>query len=151
MVGICALDLPAAVVPLWQVEQIPVTGGTAVEWLKVVAHVVVDKWQVSHWDVVGTCVLGLPVAVEPLWQDEQFPATGGTAVKWLNPAVAHDVVEVWQASHCAEVETWVVGLPVAATPLWHELQRPTAGGESTLWSNVAIVQVVVDLWQLSHD
>ena len=76
----CVLGLPMALTP-WQVEQTPVTGGTAVEWLKAaVAQEVVEVWQVSHWALVGMWLVGLPRAVAPLWQLEQRPAAGGLAV-----------------------------------------------------------------------
>ena len=72
--------LPVAVVPLWQVEQVP--GATPV-WLKVAGVQALVLWQVSHDAVVGMCVVGLPVAVVPLWQVEQVP--GATPV-WLKVA-----------------------------------------------------------------
>ena len=64
--------LPVALVPLWQLKQLPVTP----EWSKPVAgfHAVVP-WQLLHSAVVAMCVAGLPVALLPLWQDEQLPVT----------------------------------------------------------------------------
>ncbi len=59
----CVVGLPVAVVPLWQVEQVP--GATPV-WLKVAGVQALVLWQVSHDWVVGMCVVGLPVAVVPL-------------------------------------------------------------------------------------
>ncbi len=59
VVGTWLVDLPSALVPLWQVEQRPATAGTAVVWLKLpVAQVVVELWQVEHWAVVAMCVVG---------------------------------------------------------------------------------------------
>ena len=72
--------MPVAVVPLWQVEQVP--GATPV-WLKVAGVQALVLWQVSHDAVVGIWVEGLPVAVVPLWQVEHVP--GATPV-WLKVA-----------------------------------------------------------------
>jgi hypothetical protein len=56
----CPVDLPRALVPLWQLEQMPVAGGLAVAWLKTpVAHVVVELWQLLHCAVVAMWVTGL--------------------------------------------------------------------------------------------
>ena len=101
--------MPNAVVPLWQVEQLPAALGPVVPvWLiDAGANAVVFLWQVSHCADVGMCVVGLPKAVVPLWQLEQRPATGGLAVAWLKVAVAQLVVELWQVSHCAVVLIWV--------------------------------------------
>jgi len=63
VVGIWPLGLPVAIVPLWQVEQVP--GATPV-WLKVAGVQALVLWQVSHAAVVGRCVADLPVAVVPL-------------------------------------------------------------------------------------
>ena len=67
--GMCPLDSPVAVVPLWQVAQVP---GSTPEWLKVAFQLLV-VWQVSQDAVVGRCPLDLPVAVVPLWQVLQVP------------------------------------------------------------------------------
>ena len=64
-------DLPVAVVPLWQLAQVPVT----LEWLKFAGVQAVVEWQVEHSAVVGIWVAVLPVALEPLWHDEQVPST----------------------------------------------------------------------------
>jgi hypothetical protein len=76
----CVVGLPVAVVPLWQVEQVP--GATPV-WLKVAGVQALVLWHVSHACVVGIWLVGLPVAVVPLWQVEQVP--GATPV-WLKVA-----------------------------------------------------------------
>jgi hypothetical protein len=55
--------LPFAVVPLWQVAQVP--GATPV-WLNVAGIQAVVRWQTSHDAVVAMCVAGLPFAVVPL-------------------------------------------------------------------------------------
>ena len=70
VVGRCVVGLPVAVVPLWQVAQVP--GATPV-WLKVAGVQALVLWQVSHDAVVGMWVVGLPVAVVPLWQVAQVP------------------------------------------------------------------------------
>ena len=65
VVGMCVAGLPVAVVPLWQVAQVPAAMPV---WLKVAGVQAVVVWQVSHEAVVGTWVAVLPVAVVPLWQ-----------------------------------------------------------------------------------
>ena len=72
--------LPVAVVPLWQVAQVP---GAMPVWLKVAGVQADVLWQVSQDAVVGMWVVGLPVAVVPLWQVEHVP--GATPV-WLKVA-----------------------------------------------------------------
>ena len=57
--------LPVAVLPLWQVEQVP---AATPEWLNVAGVHAVVRWHWSHAAVVGTWFVGLPVAVLPLWQ-----------------------------------------------------------------------------------
>ena len=85
--------LPLAVVPLWQVAQLP--GDTPV-WLKVAGVHAVVRWHTSHCWLVGTWLLGLPLAVLPLWQVEQVPAA---TPLWLKVAGVHAVVR-WHTSHC---------------------------------------------------
>ena len=70
VVGICVDGLPVAVLPLWQVEQLP---AVTVLWSKLAGSQAVVRWQLSQLCVVGTCVAGLPVAVLPLWQVAQLP------------------------------------------------------------------------------
>ncbi len=68
----CEAPLPVALVPLWQLKQLPVM----LEWSKPVAGLqAVVQWQLPHSALVGTCVAGLPAAVVPSWQDEQLPVT----------------------------------------------------------------------------
>lgn len=63
--------LPVAVVPLWQLAQLPVT--LACE--KVAGSQALVRWQSEHWAVVGTWLAGLPGAAVPLWQPEHDPVT----------------------------------------------------------------------------
>ncbi|MFH1819752.1 MAG: hypothetical protein ABIK08_08870 [Pseudomonadota bacterium] len=63
MVGTWVVGLPVAVVPLWQVEQVP---GAMPVWLKVAGVQALVLWQVSHDAVVGMWAEGLLVAVVPL-------------------------------------------------------------------------------------
>ena len=63
--------LPDAVVPLWQLAQVPVT----LAWLKLAGVQPPVWWQSLHSPLVGTCDAGLPVAVVPLWQLVQEPST----------------------------------------------------------------------------
>ena len=54
------VGLPSALLPLWQVAQLP---AATPAWLKVaVAQDVVELWQVLHWAVVAICVAGLVCA-----------------------------------------------------------------------------------------
>jgi hypothetical protein len=83
------LFLPVAVVPLWQVEQLPVTE----LWSnRADVHVLV-LWQSSQVLPLAMWVLFLPVAVVPLWQVEQLPVTE----LWSNRADVH-VPVLWQSS-----------------------------------------------------
>ena len=86
VVGMCPLGLPLAVLPLWQVEQVP---GATELWLKVAGSQALVLWQESQEAVVGMCPLGLPLAVEPLWQVEQVP---GATLLWLKVAGSQAVV-----------------------------------------------------------
>lgn len=67
----CMADLPVAVVPLWQLWQLPVTP----VWLKVAGNHAVVLWQLLHSAVVGTCVAGFPVAEALLWHEVHVPST----------------------------------------------------------------------------
>jgi len=64
--------LPVAMVPLWQVLQVP---GTTPVWLNTAPSQVTVVWQESQERVVGRCVGCLPVAAGklPLWQVLQVP------------------------------------------------------------------------------
>ena len=86
MVGICVAVLPLALVPLWQLEQVPSTS----LWFTVFAglHAVV-VWQSAHSVLVLMWVADLPVAFVPLWQEAQVPV----ALAWLNVAGVQPVVE----------------------------------------------------------
>ncbi len=76
VVETCVPDLPVAIVPLWQVAQLPVATVTEVCNLAP-TKLVVDLWQLSQagHEVVGKWVLVLPSAVVPLWQFAHFPAS----------------------------------------------------------------------------
>jgi hypothetical protein len=78
--------LPLAVVPLWQVAQLP---GTTPVCENVAGFHPVVRWQASQACVVGRCVAGLPLAVVPLWQVAHEP---GATPAWLNVAGVHPVV-----------------------------------------------------------
>ena len=61
--------LPAALVPLWQLEQ--VVALVKVLWSALApVQIVVDLWQLSQLAVVDRCDAVLPVATVPLWQLE---------------------------------------------------------------------------------
>jgi len=67
----CLAGFPVAEVPLWQLEQVPVTA----LWSKLAGVQARVVWQVSHWAEVVTCLAGFPVAELPLWQLEQPAVT----------------------------------------------------------------------------
>ena len=74
--GTWLLGLPVAMMPLWQVAQLP--GVTVTELCSVVlAKLTVDLWQLSQdgHEVVGIWLLVLPIAVVPLWHVAQLPGT----------------------------------------------------------------------------
>lgn len=82
-------ERPVALVPLWQLEHVPVTP----LWSnRAFVHVFV-VWQSSQAFVEGIWVGGLPVARVPLWQLEQLPVTP----EWSNEDVLQ-VPEVWHVS-----------------------------------------------------
>ncbi len=81
----------------------------------------------------------------------QLPAdTGPVVPAWLIVDGANAAKPVWQVSHCAVVGMWFVGLPSACVPLWQLAHRPATVGVAAAWLNVAVAQVVVELWQVSH-
>jgi len=59
---ICEADLPEALVPLWQLEQDPLTP----EWSNRAGVHAVVEWQLPQSAVVEMWLAGLPVAVAPL-------------------------------------------------------------------------------------
>jgi hypothetical protein len=95
----CVGVLPIAVVPLWQVAQVP--AAMPVWFITAPVKVVVPLWHRSQDCVVTMCVGVLPIAVVPLWQVAQVPAAMPV---WLNVAGVQAVVR-WQVSHDAVVVT----------------------------------------------
>lgn len=79
-------DLPVAVLPLWQVLQLP---GVIAVWLNVAGVHAVVRWHWSQLAVVGRWLAFLPAAVVPLWQVVQLP---GVTALWLKVAGVHAVV-----------------------------------------------------------
>ena len=75
--------LPVALVPLWQVAQLP---AVTPAWLNVAGSQAVVRWQASHDCVVAMWFDGLPWAVVPLWQVAQLPAA---TLRWSNFAGDH--------------------------------------------------------------
>ena len=63
VVGKCVGVLPLAVVPLWQLAQVPAATPL---WLNVAGIQPVVRWHESHEAVVGRWVGVLPLAVVPL-------------------------------------------------------------------------------------
>jgi len=119
------VGLPVALVPLWQVAQVPAAMPV---WLNVAGFHAVVRWQLSHCAEVVMCVADFTsmLANVPPWQLMHVPAAipawpkvGGTG--------SQAVVDVWQLSHAAVVGTCrAVGLPVADVPLWQVAQLPAA-------------------------
>ena len=100
---------------------------------------------------VAGLVRALAKTYVPLWQIAQLPAdTGPVVAAWLIAAGANAAKLVWQVSHCAVVGMWFVGLPSAFTLLWQLEHRPATAGVAAAWLKVAVAQVVVELWQVSH-
>jgi hypothetical protein len=62
----------------------------------------------------------LPVALVPLWQLAQL--LEAVNVEWLTLVPVQVVVDWWQVSQAAVVETCVLGLPVPTDPLWQLAQ-----------------------------
>ena len=100
----------AKLVPLaWQVVQ-PVV--MPLWFMAVPANEVVDRWQVSHVViVVGIWLLGLAKPAPPVtWQ----PAQPVVIPVWFIAAPPlNEVVELWQVSQAAVVDTWPVGFASA--------------------------------------
>lgn len=61
--------LPGALVPLWQLTQVP----SALTCENVAGDHAVGRWQSSHIFVVVKWVADLPVALVPLWQLKHDP------------------------------------------------------------------------------
>ena len=85
MVGICVALLPSALVPLWQLEQVPWTAA----WFTVLTgdHAVL-VWQSAQAVVVAMWLALLPVAVVPLWHETQV----AVVLAWLKVAGVQPVV-----------------------------------------------------------
>ena len=78
--------MPLALVPLWQLEQVPITSVWATVRTGDQALVV---WQLAQAVVLPMWVADLPVALVPLWQLTQVPV----ALAWLKLAGVQAVVE----------------------------------------------------------
>jgi hypothetical protein len=70
--------LPLAVLPLWQVSQVPVPTALAGEWVNLTPldQLVVDEWQLSQLPVTVACVAVAGLEVKPYvpvkWHDEHW-------------------------------------------------------------------------------
>lgn len=82
----CVGDFPVAVVPLWQLEQLPLT----LLWSSDVTAQLLVPWQASQLALVAICVGDLPVAADPLWQLAQVPVAAVWSI--LASGVQADVV-----------------------------------------------------------
>jgi hypothetical protein len=67
---------------------------------------------------------------------------------WFQLVGFHAVV-LWQLMQFTAVGIWVPVLPVAPLPLW-QLEQLVAE-VNRLWSGLDADQMLVDLWQLSHE
>ena len=63
--------LPSAIVPLWQLAQVPVTW----VWSTRAGSQAVVVWQLRQFALDAMWSLGLPSAIVPLWQLAQVPVT----------------------------------------------------------------------------
>ena len=69
VVGKCDADLPAAMLPLWQLVQ--VVAELKVRWSALApSHLLVELWQLSQPAVDDRWLLFLSLAILPLWQLE---------------------------------------------------------------------------------
>ncbi len=78
------VGFPVAVVPSWQLAQVPVT----VLWSTATASQSVLTWQSSQTLPLAIWSVGLPVAVVPSWQLAQVPVT----VLWSTATVSQLVL-----------------------------------------------------------
>ena len=85
VVEICLAVLPEALLPLWQVAQLPTV---TVLWLNVAGSQAVVRWQLSHEAVVGKCDAVFPVALLPLWHVAQEP---GVTPVWFMVAPPNEL------------------------------------------------------------
>ena len=67
----CAAGLPCALVPLWQLAQLPVMP----VWSKRAGFQASGEWQLSQELSLGICPAGLAVACVPSWHEKQVPIT----------------------------------------------------------------------------
>ena len=102
---------PVAVLPLWQLAQVP---GVTVRWLKPAGTQALVRWHESQDAVVATCPLGLPLAMLPLWHEKHVPGVTATCEKRAPVQVA---AERWQTSQGSGVCTCRAGFTVTAMRL----------------------------------
>jgi hypothetical protein len=127
---------PVAVVPLWQDAQLPLT------WVwstRTTGRHVVVEWQVSQLAVDWICDALFPVALAPSWQAAHPVVT--PACEKLAGTQADVTWQVWQSLLEA---MWLVDLPRAFVPSWHEKQVPV----TWVWSTREAGRHVVVAW---HD
>ena len=111
-----------AVVPLWQLAQVPCTWVWSTRAAGANALV---AWQFSHSWVVAMCAAFWPVAIVPLWQVTQLPVIP----PWSKRLAGSQAVVAWQFWHSAGLGMWLPGLPVAAFP--HRTSVPARRQTST--------------------
>ena len=71
VVGMWLAGLPSAIVPLWQLAQVPVTW----VWSTRAGSQAVVVWQLWQFALDAMWLVGLPSAMVPLWQVEQVAVT----------------------------------------------------------------------------
>ncbi len=86
--------MPGAVLPLWQLKQLPVMPA----WSKRAFANVTVVWHVSQAFELGRWFGGLPGAALPLWQLTQLPVMPA----WSKRAFAN-VAVVWHVSQAFEL------------------------------------------------
>jgi hypothetical protein len=72
--------LPVAVLPLWQVMQVP---RATPAWLNPAGTHATVLWQLSQDEVVAIWFAGFPGATNPVWHVKQVP---GATAAWLKRA-----------------------------------------------------------------
>jgi hypothetical protein len=124
VVVMCWAPLPVALVPLWQLKQLPVMP----LWSKLAGSQAAVVWQFWQLLSVTGWFAGLPVmnpvliATVPLWQETQVPVT----CVWSTLVAGFQVVVPWQFSQVLLVAMCVGVLPVTVPvlmvmlPLWQE-------------------------------
>lgn len=112
LTGMCVAGLPLAVLPLWQVSQVPVPTALAAEWANTtVNQLAVDLWQLSQplTMVLWVVLLGrrCPGAYVPMWQVWHWLPTDTLLCRRAGvQAVKPDLWQVSQLGMATPVSRW---------------------------------------------